>query len=157
MRPTIIFYSKQNGTQANDPIPTQATPNYNATGCTAVVELSPMALRRPTQAWEMFLSSHTFQLHTLWYGYDASRHSWCPPPVSPWQLTDKFVTIPAKSVLTSHKTSLGHHKAPAGQNCTQLRIICTNSDTHAKLVSTSPCNRMDWWFFYTTIYLTSLC
>jgi hypothetical protein len=35
--------------------------------------------------------------------------------------TEMFVTIPAKSVFTPHK-SLGHYKAPAGTNRTQLNI-----------------------------------
>jgi hypothetical protein len=69
--------------------------------------------------------------------------------------TDKLVTIPAKSVYTPHKT-LGHYKAPTGDNKTQYRILLTNSDGFAKLIATSPCNRMDSWFFYTAIYLKSL-
>jgi hypothetical protein len=69
--------------------------------------------------------------------------------------TETLVTIPAKSVFTPHK-SLGHYKAPAGTNHTQLNILHTNSDKCAKLVSSSPCNRMDSWYFYTAIYLKSI-
>jgi hypothetical protein len=71
------------------------------------------------------------------------------------ELTNALVTIPAKSVFQSHKT-LGHHKAPAGKNSTQLKVLRTCSDSTAKLVATSPCNRMDSWFYYTAIYVTSL-
>lgn len=71
------------------------------------------------------------------------------------ELTDTLVTIPAKSVFQSHKT-LGHHKAPAGKNRTQLQVLRLCSDSNAKLVSTSPCNRMDSWFYYTSIYVSSL-
>jgi hypothetical protein len=71
------------------------------------------------------------------------------------ELTGAPVTIPAKSVFQSHKT-LGHHKAPAGKNNTQLKVLRTCSDANAKLVATSPCNRMDSWYFYTAIYLPSL-
>ena len=67
-------------------------------------------------------------------------------------LTDQPSTIPAKSVYTAHKT-LGHYKAPAGDNSTQRVLIRTKSDAFAKMVITSPCNRMDSWFFYTAIYL----
>jgi hypothetical protein len=70
------------------------------------------------------------------------------------KLTNTSVKIPAKSAYTSHKT-LGHHKAPAGKNVKQLQVLRTNSDGFAKLVSTSPCNRMDSWYFYTAIYLKS--
>jgi hypothetical protein len=69
--------------------------------------------------------------------------------------TNSLVTIPAKSVFQSHKT-LGHHKAPAGNNSTQLKVLRACSDSTAKLVSTSPCNRMDSWYYYTAIYVTSL-
>jgi hypothetical protein len=65
------------------------------------------------------------------------------------------VTIPAKSVFTPHKT-LGHYKAPAGANRTQRNVLHRNSNTFAKLVSTSPLNRTDSWFFYNAIYLKSL-
>jgi hypothetical protein len=65
------------------------------------------------------------------------------------------VIIPAKSVFQTHKT-LGHHKAPAGKNTTQLRILKANSDVFSKLVATSPCNRTDSWFFYSAIYLKSI-
>ena len=58
------------------------------------------------------------------------------------KLSDQPVTIPAKSVYTAHKT-LGHYKAPAGMNTTQLKVLRLNSDAFAKLISTSPCNRMD--------------
>jgi hypothetical protein len=68
---------------------------------------------------------------------------------------DTLVTIPAKYVCTPHKT-LGHYKASAGANQTQLRILRTNLDGYAKLIATSPCNRMDSCFFYTAIYLKSL-
>jgi hypothetical protein len=71
------------------------------------------------------------------------------------KLTDQLVTIKAKSVYTPHKT-LGHFKAPAGQNRTQLQRLRSSSDSYAKLVATSPCNRMDSWYFYTAIYLKSL-
>jgi hypothetical protein len=70
-------------------------------------------------------------------------------------LTDRQVTIPAKSVYTPHKT-LGHQKAPAGVNLTQRQVLQTNSDMYARLVATSPFNRTDSWFFYTAIYLKSL-
>jgi hypothetical protein len=65
-------------------------------------------------------------------------------------LTSDPVTIPAKSAYQTHKT-LGHHKAPAGKNTTQLRILKANSDVFSKLVATSPCNRTDSWFFYSAI------
>ena len=71
------------------------------------------------------------------------------------ELTNSMVNIPAKLAYTSHKT-LGHHKAPAGTNRKQLQVLCLNSDGFAKLVATSPCNRMDSWYFYTAIYLKSL-
>jgi hypothetical protein len=70
-------------------------------------------------------------------------------------LTSSSVIIPAKSAFQTHKT-LGHHKAPAGKNITQLRILQANSDVFSKLVATSPCNRTDSWFFYTAIYLKSI-
>jgi hypothetical protein len=70
-------------------------------------------------------------------------------------LTSDPVTIPAKSAYQTHKT-LGHHKAPAGKNTTQLRILKANSDVFSKLVATSPCNRTDSWFFYSAIYLKSI-
>jgi hypothetical protein len=77
----------------------------------------------------------------------------------PLQVHDSFldteVTIPAKSVFTPHKT-LGHHKAPAGNNHTQRLVLRRNSDIYAKLVATSPLNRTDSWFFYTSIYLPSM-
>jgi hypothetical protein len=69
--------------------------------------------------------------------------------------TEKPVTISAKLVYTPHKT-LGHHKALAGNNWTQLQVLCANSDVYAKLVSTSPCNWTDLWYFYMAIYLKSL-
>ena len=71
------------------------------------------------------------------------------------ELTNQEVTIPAKSVYTAHKT-LGHHKAPAGMNNTQLQALTIQSDAYAKMIFTSPCNRMDSWFFYTAIYLKSI-
>lgn len=61
--------------------------------------------------------------------------------------TDQLVTIPAESVCMPHKT-LGHQKAPAGNNGTQLHLPQTNLDFYAKLVSTSLCNCQDSWFFY---------
>jgi hypothetical protein len=70
-------------------------------------------------------------------------------------LTSDLVTIPSKSTFQTHKT-LGHYKAPAGQNLTQLRILQANSDIFSRLVATSPCNRTDSWFFYTAIYLKSI-
>jgi hypothetical protein len=70
-------------------------------------------------------------------------------------LTSSNVTIPSKSAFTTHKT-LGHYKAPAGKNTTQLRILQANSDVFSKLVATSPCNRTDSWFFYSAIYLKSI-
>jgi hypothetical protein len=70
-------------------------------------------------------------------------------------LTSDPVTIPAKSTYQTHKT-LRHHKAPAGKNTTQLRILKANSDVFSKLVATSPCNRTDLWFFYLAIYLKSI-
>jgi hypothetical protein len=69
--------------------------------------------------------------------------------------TNTSVTIPAKSAYETHKT-LGHYKAPAGKNTTQLRVLQANSDTFGKLVSTSPCNRSNSWFFYSAIYLKSI-
>jgi hypothetical protein len=69
--------------------------------------------------------------------------------------TNKSVTIPAKSAYQSHKT-LGHHKAPSGANTTQLQVLHACSNSNAKMVSTSPCNRMDSWFYYTAIYRTSI-
>jgi hypothetical protein len=78
---------------------------------------------------------------------------------APLQVIDKstntLVNIKAKSVYTPHKT-LGHYKAPAGKNTTQLNVLCANSDHYARLVLTSPCNQMDSWYFYTAIYLKSL-
>jgi hypothetical protein len=65
------------------------------------------------------------------------------------------VTIPAKLAYTPHKT-LGHHKAPAGKNTTQRCVLSRNSSVYAKLVSMSPLNRKDSWFFYTAIYLKLL-
>jgi hypothetical protein len=70
-------------------------------------------------------------------------------------LTGQQVTIPAKLVYTPHKT-LGHQKAPAGNNLTQRQVLQTNSDMYARLVATSPFNRTDSWFFYNAIYLKSL-
>ena len=67
-------------------------------------------------------------------------------PVTLHNELEEVVTIPAKSVYQSHKT-LGHHKSPAGNNSTQLRILRASSNAFAKLVSTSPCNRIDSWFF----------
>ena len=69
-------------------------------------------------------------------------------------LTDDDVQIKAKSVFTTHKT-LGHHKAPAGKGSTQLSTIRSTSETTGRLVSTSPCNRTDSWFYYSSIYLPS--
>jgi hypothetical protein len=69
--------------------------------------------------------------------------------------TATAVTIAAKLVFQSHKT-LGHHKVPAGKNKTQLSILWLSLDANVKLVSTSPCNRMDSLFFYTAIYIPSL-
>jgi hypothetical protein len=70
-------------------------------------------------------------------------------------LTGTKVIIPAKSAFTPHKT-LGHQKAPAGKNLTQLRVLKEKSDNYGRLVSTSSCNRNDYWFFYTGIYLLSI-
>jgi hypothetical protein len=69
--------------------------------------------------------------------------------------TGTNVTIPAKSAFASHKT-LGHHKAPAGHNRTQLRVLQEKSDHYGRLVSTSSCDRTDSWYFYTAIYLLSI-
>jgi hypothetical protein len=71
------------------------------------------------------------------------------------ELTNNLVTIPAKSVFQSHKT-LGHHEAPGGANTMQLKVLQLCSDANAKMVSTSSCDHMDSWFFYKSIYTTSL-
>jgi hypothetical protein len=41
--------------------------------------------------------------------------------------TAQMVNIPAKSVFITHKT-LGHHKAPAGTNKTQLQVLQSASN-----------------------------
>jgi hypothetical protein len=77
----------------------------------------------------------------------------------PLQVQDEtmsqLVTTPSKYVYTTHKM-LGHYKAPAGTNQTQLQVLLTTSNGYAKLVAMSPCNCMDSWFFYTAVYLKSL-
>ena len=69
--------------------------------------------------------------------------------------TNSSVNIPAKSAYTPHKT-LGHHKAPAGQNTTQLSMLQTKSDTYGRQVATSSCNHRDSRYFYTAVYLPSM-
>ena len=81
--------------------------------------------------------------------------SFGPPLQIHDNMSDSLVTIPEKSAYTPHKT-LGHHKAPAGSNLTQLQILRANSDVYAKLVSTSPCTRTESWYFYNAIYLKAV-
>ncbi len=64
-------------------------------------------------------------------------------------------TIPEKLAFDTHKT-FGHHKAPAGNNSTQLHILQTKSNGFSQQVATSSCNQTDSWFFYNAIYLKSI-
>jgi hypothetical protein len=70
-------------------------------------------------------------------------------------LTSVPVVIPAKSAYTPHKT-LGHFKAPAGRNTTQLRTLQAKLDINSHQVATSTCNQRDSWYFYSAVYVPSL-
>jgi hypothetical protein len=83
-------------------------------------------------------------------------------------LTATPVIIPAKLGYTPHKT-LGHFKASAGQNTTQLWTLQSKSNIYSHQVATctcnqhlqpalatSTCNHMDSWYFYSNVYVPSL-